>query len=156
MGLNRTPMSKVMAIWIGPEFLCSISSISIDDVPESDNRAKCYDHLHFSRTSVVLFWASQYIMGVNRTPMSKVMAVWIGPGLLCSISSITIYYLPQSDILVNSYDPFNFSRTSIFQFRVSRYIMGLNRTTMPKVMAVWIWPELPCSISSVLIYYVSE
>ena len=146
MGLNRTPMSKVLTVWIGPDLPCSISSILIYFVSESDIRVKSYDHMNFSRTFVVLFWESRYIMGVNRTPMSKVMVIWIGLELPCSISSVSIYYVPELDIWVNSYDPLNFSRTSIFQFRVSRYIMGLNRTPMSKVMAAWIGQELLCSI----------
>ena len=160
MGLNHTLMSKVMAVWIGPELSCLISSVSIYYVPESDIRGKSYDHLNFSRipfsilcisiyyvpesdiqvksydhlnfsrTSIFQFRASRYIMGLNRTPMSKVMAIWIGPKLLCSISSVSRYYVPESDIRVKSYDHFNFSRTSIFQFRASWNIMGLNRTSM--------------------------
>ena len=119
-----------------------------------------FDHLYISWASIVHpsqnFWrpeldqsfcvqfvASRYIMGVNRTPTSKVMAVWIRVELPCYISSISIYYVPESDIRANSYDPLNFSRTSIFQFRVSRYIIGLNRTPMSKVMAIWIRPDLP-------------
>ena len=35
----------------------------------------------FFRSSVVLFRAFRYIMALNHTPMSKVMAIWIGPQL---------------------------------------------------------------------------
>jgi len=156
MGLNRTSMSTVMAVLIGPELPCSISSVSINYVPESDIRVKSYEHLNFSRTSIFQFRASRYIMGLYRTPMSKVMPIWIGPELLCLISSLSIYYVPESDIRVESYDHLNFPRTSIFQFRASRYIMGLNRTSMSKVMIVLIGPELPSSISRVSIYYVLQ
>ena len=154
--LNGTPMSKVMAVWIAPELSCLISSISIYYVPESDIRAKCYDHLNFSRTSMFQFWASLYIMCIDRTPMSKAMAGWIGPELPCSISRVSINYVPKSDIRVKSYDHLNFSRASTFQFRACRYVMGLNRKSMSKVMAVLTRPELPCSISSVSINYVPE
>ena len=47
-------------------FFCSISRIYINYVPESDIRAKSYDHRNFSRASVVLFRASRYIMSLNR------------------------------------------------------------------------------------------
>ena len=144
MALKRTPMSKVMAVRIGPELPCSISSVSIYYVAKSDIRVKHYDHLNFSRTSVVLLRASRwYIMGLNRTPMSKVIAIWIGPELLCSILSVRIYYVSESDIQVKSYDHFHFQRTSVVLFWTFRYIMGLNRTPVSKVMAVWIGPELP-------------
>ena len=75
--------------WIGPpcdnlwpfEFLerfrCSISSVSIYDVLESDLRVKSYDHLNFSRSSVDKFRASPYVMWLNRTSMWKVITIWI-------------------------------------------------------------------------------
>jgi len=56
----------------------------------------------------------------------------------CSISSVTIYYAPELEIRVTSYDHLNFSRASVVQFRASRYIMFLNRTSMWKVMTIGI------------------
>ena len=61
----------------------------------------------------------------------------------CTISSISIYYAPQSDLRVKSYDHLNFSRASGVQFRVSRYVMRLNRTFEWKVMTICISRELP-------------
>ena len=61
----------------------------------------------------------------------------------CSISSVTIYYAPESDLRVKSYDHLNFSKTSIFQFRASRYIMRLNRISVWQVMTIWVSRELP-------------
>ena len=61
----------------------------------------------------------------------------------CSISSISIYYAPESDIRVKSYDQLNFSRASVVQFRASRYIMHLNRTSELKVMIISISWEFP-------------
>jgi len=156
IGLHLTPMSKVMAVWIGLELPCSISSVSIYYVPESNIRVKSYDHLNFSRTSIVQFRASRYIMGLNRTSILKVIAIWIGPVLSCSISSVSIYYVPESDIRVKFYDHLNFPSSTIFQFQASRYIMGLNRTPMSTGMVVWIRLELSCLISGVSIYYVPE
>ena len=75
--------------WIGPlcdnlwpfefleSFLCSISSVSICDVPESDLRVITYDHLNFSRDFVVQFRASRYMMCLNGTSVLKVMTIWI-------------------------------------------------------------------------------
>jgi len=60
---------------------CSISSVSIYYVPESGIRVKCYDHLNFSRASVVQFRASRYIMSPNRTSVWKLITVRISPGL---------------------------------------------------------------------------
>jgi len=162
----------ILCDWIGPlsdklwpfEFLesfhCSISSVSIYYVLESDFRVKSNDHLNFLRASVVQFWASWYIIRLNRTSEWKVMTilisrelplfnferldilyVWIGPprekllqfewlnSFHCSISIVSIYYTPESDLWVKSYDHFNFSRASVVQFRVSRYIIRLNQTS---------------------------
>ena len=152
-GLTHTPESKVMAVWISRELTYLISSVSIYYEPESEIRVKCYDHLNFSRASVIHFWASLYIIGLTHTPESKVMAVWIFRELPCSISTVSIYYAHQSDILVKIYDHLSFSRASVVHFLASRYIMGLTHTPESKVMVVWICRELRCSISSVSTYY---
>jgi len=59
----------------------------------------------------------------------------------CSISSVSIYYAPESDFRVTSYDHLNFSRAFIVQFRASRYIMRLNQTSVWQVMTIWISRE---------------
>ncbi len=143
-------------------------------VPESDIFVKSSDHLIFSRASVVQFWASRYIMFLNRTSVSKLMTIWISRELplfnferldilcpriehptellwpfeflesfRCSISSISIYYVPESGIRVKCNDHSNFSRASVVQFRVSRYIMSPNRTSVWKLMTIRICRELP-------------
>ena len=61
-------------------FRCSISSVLIYYAPELDIRVKCYDHLNFSRASVVKFRASRYIMLLNRTSMWNVMTIGISRG----------------------------------------------------------------------------
>ena len=61
----------------------------------------------------------------------------------CSISSVSIYYAPESDLCVKTYDNLNFSTASVVQFRASRYIMRLNRTSVWKDMTIWISRELP-------------
>ena len=84
-----------------------------------------------------------------------ILCAWIGPpfeklwpfefleSISCSISSISIYYAPESDIRVKSFDDLNFSRPSVVQFRASRYIMRLNLSSVWKVMTIWISRELP-------------
>ena len=125
------------------------------------------------RASIVEFWASRYIMRLNRTSMLKVMTIWISQELpllnfegldilcawiehpneklwpfeflesfRCSISSVSMYYAPESDIRVKSYDHLNYSRASVAQFRASRYVMLLNRSSGLKVMTIWISQEL--------------
>ena len=61
----------------------------------------------------------------------------------CSISSLSIYHAPESDLRVKSSDNLNFSRSSGFQFCASRYVMRLNRTSERKVTNIWIPRELP-------------
>jgi len=62
----RHPCEKSWPFEFLESFFCSISRIYINYVPESDIRAKSYDHRNFSRASVVLFRASRYIMSLNR------------------------------------------------------------------------------------------
>ena len=177
---------NILCAWIWPlceklwpfeffeSFRCSIWRVSIYYAAESDLRLKSYDHLNFSRASVIQFREFRYIMRLNRTPDWKVMTIWISLELplfnfdhldilcawiwppceklrpfeflesfCCSISSVSIYYAPESDLYVKSYDHLNFSRASVVQFRASRYIMRLNRTSEWKVMTIWISWELP-------------
>ena len=145
-----------MDAWIFWELPCTISSVSIYYASESDIQVKTYDHLNYLRASVVHLLSSQYIIILRHTPETKVVAFWICRELPCLISSISIYYAPESDIREKSYDHLNFLRASVVHFRASRYIMGLTHTPDSKVMAVWICRELPCSISSISIYYALE
>ena len=155
-------------------FRCSILSVSICDLPESDICVKSYDHLNFPRASVVQFRATRHIMRPNRTSVWKVMTIWISQELslfnfepldiLCArighpcenlwpfefpesfrrlISRVSIYYHPESRLSVKSYDHLNFSRASVVQIRASRHLMRPNRTSVRKVMTIWISWEFP-------------
>jgi len=128
---------------------------------------KCYDHLNFSRASVIQFRASRYIMRLNRISVWKLTTIWISrevllfnferldilspwirhsceklwpfkflESFLCSISSVSIYYAPESDIHVKTYDHLNFSRASVVKFRASQYIMPFIWTSMWKVVTI--------------------
>ena len=163
--LIENPSEKLWPFEFLESFRSWISSVSIYYAPDSDIRVKSYDHLNFSRASIVQFRASRYIMSLNRICELKVMTIWISRELpwfnfqrldmlwawielpseklwpfqflesfCCSISSISIYYFPESDIRVKSYDNLNFSRASIFPFLES----------------------FRCSISSVSIWYGPE
>jgi len=61
----------------------------------------------------------------------------------CSISSVSIYYVPESDIRVKCYDHLNLLRASTVQFRAFRWVMSPNRTSVWKVMTIQICWELP-------------
>jgi len=136
--------------WIGPpslklwpfeyleSFRCSIASVSICDAP--DRIAECKE---------MTIWNSQELPLFNFARLD-ILCAWIGPpsqqlwpfelhnSFHRSISSVSIYYTPESDLWVKSYDHLNFSRASVVQFRASRYIMCLNRTSEWIVMTIWI------------------
>ena len=153
-GLNHMHEWKVMAVWILLMLSISISSISMYYGPESEIWVKSYDRLNFLRASVVKYRASWYIMGLNHTPKSKVLAVWICRELSFSKSSASIYYFPESDIRVKKYG--NFARASVVQFCASRYVKGLNHTPESKFKAIWIFLLLPCTISKISMHYGPE
>ena len=75
--------------------------------------------------------------GLNRTSVWIVLTIWISAELpLFNFERLDIWCawigLPSF-----SYDHFNFSRASVVQFRASRYIMRLNRTSEWKFMTIW-------------------
>jgi len=103
---------------------------------------------------VMTIWISRQVPLFNFERLN-IWCAWIGhpcqklwpfaffESFRCSISSVTIYYDPESEIRVKSYDHLNFSRASVVQFRGPRYIMRLNRTSDSKVMTIWISREVP-------------
>ena len=107
-----------------------------------------------SKLNVMTIWISRELTLLNFERLD-ILCAWIGPPseklwpfeLLKffhnSISSVSIYYAPESDLQVKSYDHLNFSSASVVQFRASLYVMRLNRTPELKVMSIWISRELP-------------
>ena len=112
-------------------------------VTESDIRVKCYDHSNLSRASVVQFRASRWVMSANRTSCEKLWPFEFLECFRCSISSVSIFYVLESDIGVKCYDHSNLSRASVVQFWLSRYIMSSNRSSVWKVMTIRISGQLP-------------
>jgi len=149
MSANRTSCEKLWPFEYLECFRCSILSVSIVYVLESDIGVKCYDHSNLSRAFVVQFRAFRYIMSPNRSSVRKVMTNRISGQLPLFNSSVSIYYVPESDIFVKSYDHSNFSRASVVQFLASRYIMSPNQTSEWNVMIIRIFESFRCSISSV-------
>ena len=107
-------------------FSCSILSVTICYASESDIRVKSYDHLNFSRASVFQFWASRYVMHLIGHSCEMLWPSEFLERFRCSISSVSIYYIPESDIRVKIYDHLNFLRASVVHFGASRYVMRLN------------------------------
>ena len=106
-----------------------------------------------SEWKVTTIWISRELPLFNFERLN-ILSAWIGQpsqnfwpfefleSLCCPISSVLIYYAPESDNRVKSYDHLNLSRASVVQFRASRYIMCLNQTSEWKVMTIWIAQEL--------------
>jgi len=113
MCLIWTSVWKVMTIWISR------------DLPL----------FNFERLGIFCAW--------TWLPFEKLWPFEFLESFRCSISSVSLYYAPESDLRVKSYDHLNFSRASVVQFRPSRYIMRLSRTSEWKVMTIWISRELP-------------
>ena len=91
LGVNHTLEWNVIPVCICRVFPCSIFWVSIYDARESEVRVKTYSHLNFLRASVVQFWASRYIMGVDHTFDSKLMPVCICRVFPCSTLWVSIY-----------------------------------------------------------------
>ena len=113
MRLNRTSEWKVMTIWISREL----------------------PMFNFERLDIVSAWIW--------SPSEKLWPFEFLESFRSSISSVCIYYPPESDLRVKSYDNLNFSWASVVQFRASPYVMCLNRTSMCKVVTIWISREVP-------------
>jgi len=138
----RPPCEKLWAFEFLESFRYSILSFSIYYALEWDLRWK-----------VMTIWISQELSLFNFEHLD-ILCAWIGPpseklwpfefleSFLCLISSVSIYYAPESDLWVKSYDQFNFSRASVVQFRAFRYIMDQYRTSEWKVMTIGITQEL--------------
>ena len=132
---------KSYVIWVSRELRCSISRVSIYYWPESNIRVKSYGSLNFPCASMFNFEHLDILCAWIGHPSEKLWPFEFLESFRCAISNISIRYSPKSDMRVKSYDHLNFSRASV-QFRASRYIMRLNRTSEWKVMAIWISREV--------------
>ena len=112
--------------------------------------------MHLNRTSV---WKVMTIFIYWELPLFNIerldiLCAWIGhsseniwpfeflESSRCSITNVSTYYALESDIHMKSYDRFNFSRASVVQYRASRFIMRLNRTSEWNGMTISISREL--------------
>ena len=113
MRLNRTSEWKVMTISI----------------------SRGLPLFNFERLDILCAWIGH--------PSENLWPVEILESNRGSITNVSIYYAPESDIRMKSYDHLNFSRDFVVQFPASRYIMSLNRTSEWKFMTIWISREHP-------------
>jgi len=89
---------------------------------------------NFERLEILCAWIG--------TPSVKFWPFELLKRFHCSISNTSVYYAPESDLRVKTYDHLNFSTASIVQFRASLYVMRLNLTSVRKDMTIWICREL--------------
>ena len=143
MSPNRTSVRKVMTIKFPESFRCSISSVTIYYVPESDICVKSYDHSNFPRASVVQFLASRYIMYPNQTSEWNVMTIWI-------CLELPLFKFERQDDLCHRIGhpcenlwPFEFDESFRCSISMSRWVMSPNRTSVWKVMTIRISRVLP-------------
>jgi len=111
MCLNRTSVWKVMNIWISGDITL----------------------FNFKLLDILCAWIG--------LPFEKLWPIEFLESISCSISSVSIYSTPESDLRVTSYDHLNFSRAFVVQFRASRYILRLNRASVWQVMTIRISQE---------------
>ena len=152
-GLNQTSVYKVIVISICSELLVSILSISIYYPIQSDIRVKSYCRLNFLRASAFNLERLDILQDSIRHPSKKLLSFEFD-------TSFRFQFGASLDKLKHSVGhpskkllSFEFSKSFRFQFGASRYITGLNRTSVYKVIVISICSELLFSISSVSIYY---
>ena len=115
----------------------------MSSIPESIILVKFYDHSNFSRASAVQFCAPRWVCLRIGHPSEMLWPFEYLESFRCSISSVSIYNIPESGIRVKCCDHSNFSRASVVQFRASRYIMSPTRTFEWNVMTIRISREFP-------------
>ena len=163
------------------------SRLSVDQ----SRASRCITHLYrTSEWKVMTIWISRELPLLNFEGLDILCALirhlserlWefeFLESFRCSIFSFSIYFVPEYDVCVKSYDHLNsrelllfnferldilcpwndirvksydhlyFSRLFVVEFLASRYIMSLNRTFEWKLMTTWILESFRSSISSV-------
>ena len=111
MHQNRTYVWQVMTIWISREH--SMFNFERLDILCTRIRLSCDK-----------FWSFEFLESIRS-----------------SISSVLIYYAPESYFRVISYDHLNLSRAFDFKFWGSRYLMRQNQSSVWQVMTIWISRE---------------
>jgi len=139
--LNRTSVWSVMTIWVSWELplfnfklldiLCAWIGLPFEKLWPFE----FHESIRSSISSVSMYYAPESDFCDKLRPFEFL------ENIRCWISSVSIYCAPQSDLRVISYDHLSFWRASVVQFQASQYIMCLNRTSIWKVMTIWISQE---------------
>ena len=151
MRMNRTSESKVLTIWIS-----RVLPLLIYYLPESEIWVKSYSRLNLPCAATFNFECLDIFCSWIGHPSENLGLFEFLESLLYSISSISIYYSPESDIQVKRYGCLNFPCACIFNFEhldiFCSWIGHLNE----KLGTYEFGESFHCSISSVSIYYWPE
>ena len=145
-----------MADWICLALPCLILIILIYYRPKSDIRVKSYARLNFPCASIFNFEHLDMFCSWIRKSSEKLGLFEFVESLICSISSVSIYYLPESDIRVKSYGCLNLPCASMFNFEHHDIFCSW---VWHRSEILWLFEFLECFRCSILIisiYYWSE
>ena len=144
-----------MGIWIFSELPCSISGVSIYDGTQTNIRVKCCASLNFFGDSISISRVS-----ICYCLQSDIKVITYGhlnlPGASVFNFGILDIFWESNGHSIQKLWKFEFARRFFVQFRESRYVMGRNRTSESRLIAIWISPKLPCRISSIAVYVGSQ
>ena len=144
-----SPSEKLWPFEFLESFHSSISSVSIYHGPQSYTHVKRYGYLNWTRVSVFNFERLDILCASNGHPSEMLWPFQLLNNNQFSISSVSIYHVPQSYIYVKSCGRLNCTKGSVLNFE-RRY-----------KLCAWIghpsemlWPfefveSFRCSISSV-------
>ena len=117
------------------------------------NLIKMLLSFQFSKSFCFQSWASRYITGLNQTSELKsdchLNLLGASTFTFERLVILRVSFIHPSKKLLS----FELAQRFNIQFRATRYITSLNRTSEKKVIVVWIGLEVQHSISSVSIYY---
>ena len=137
------PSEKLWPFEFLDSFRCSIVSVSIYYVLELYIRVKMITIWISEEPPLFNFERLDIFCALIRHPSEELWQFEFLVSFRCSISSISIYNVPESDIHVKSHDHLNFSKASVVQFRVAQYTISQNCTSVWKLITIWISRELP-------------
>ena len=147
---------KVVAVWIFLLLPCLISSISIYHAPESDIRVKSYGPLNLPCASMFNFGHLDILCAWIGHPTESFWLFDFHESFRCSISKVSIYYWPASDIRVKSNGRFNLPCASMLNFGHLDILFAWIGHPTKRFWLFDFHASFRCSISSVSTCYWSE
>ena len=153
MRLNWHPSVKLWPFEFLESFRCSNSSVSIYYWPESDIRVKSYGCLNLACASMFNFGHLDILCAWIVHPSKKLWPFDFLESFCCSISSVSIYYWPESDIRIKSCGRLNLPCALMLNFKHVDILCAWIRHLSEKLWPYEFSESFYCLISRVLIYY---